>query len=108
MAHIERWTLEKESELGPNMVGDPKGDWCEWTEASNRITALEEALRVLAKRIRVGCDFGTFMREEYPVAGKDKKAMNRKRARFKNALFIACDELDANPIAAEAVRKAGG
>jgi hypothetical protein len=71
-----------------------------------RIAELEAAVKVLGIRIRAGCDLGEFMRNEYPKDGQDRKTMNRRRNRLKNSLFIACEDLDNNPIAAAAVRKA--
>lgn len=87
---------------------------CPMEDPSARIAALEsterelrEAVRVLGNRIRVGSELHEFMRTEYSHRDKDRKVMNRKRARMKTAFFLACDEVDANPIAAAAVREAG-
>ena len=75
--------------------------------AGVNVMELREAVRLLGTRIRVGSDLHDFMVTEYSQRDKDRKAMNRKRARMKTALFVACDEVEANPIAAAAVREAG-
>jgi hypothetical protein len=83
------------------MVGDPNGDWCEWTEASNRITALEESVRVLAKE----CKKAKFAFSSHVEVCSLAMNVNWAHVRSYN---MACEATDNNPIAAEAVLKAGG
>lgn len=99
--------------IGPH-AGKPDSHIEALLDKVNRVSELEQterelrdAVKVLGNRIRVGSELHEFMRTEYSQRDKDRKAMNRKRARMKTALFVACDEVDANPIAAAAVREAG-
>lgn len=89
---IERFTFEKVSAIGPYMGSNPNGQWCQWEEASARIAALEATERELREAVKVlASDLRSYIEDQ--AVGDWTRDIS--------------DEVNANPIAAAAVREAG-
>ena len=107
---MERFTLSKESAIGPYMGTDPNGAWCHWDAANARIAALEAQVKALtedrdaqAEAVRV---LGAWLRLWRLFKGRPRSEVDAPGAPYR-VFRDAQREVWNNPIARAAVEGGG-